>query len=551
MLKKNFTYLYIFLFLTLSLKVAQAQNQGTTRTIQIVQADRLQAAGAIQRLIDNVIMNHQGTIIHCDSAYFYEKENKAKLFGHVKIDNPKDTVTSTSRYADYDGNTQLAKIRDNVVFKKSSTTLYTDFLDYNRRTGIADYFNSGKVVDSTNVLTSQTGRYETQIEKITFRDNVILVNPEYTLKSNTLFYYTEPKTAETEGLTNILSTQGDELNAQKGSFYDTQNKLFRFYEGDVENETSRVIGKELFYDENKKYYEANEDVSIFNKERNIEVFGDFGKYWEEEKYSEVYGNALVQKYFESDTLFMTADTLISKDSELVEERRMLAFPNTRLIKGELSGRADSTVYIYSDSTIYLYGDPLLWNNKSQISADSIHFLIANEDIDRAFLKDNAFAITSDTIANFNQIKGREMTGFFAEGEMTKLDVEGNGESLYFALENDTTLQGVNTLLCGKIIMHFEKGNVSSINHTINPEASFIPPHMLKEENTKLEGFVWRIEEKPSMEMINAWRTPKSKDENRKNLFNEPNIRIPFPDEDEIQIIINEWLEKESNKQEKP
>ncbi|WP_186757519.1 OstA-like protein [Echinicola salinicaeni] len=544
MLKKNPTYFLSLIFLIFSFEFSQAQNQAS-KTLKIIKSDRLRSVGNIQKLINNVVMKQDNTMIYCDSAYFYEKENKAKLFGNVRMNNPVDTVSSTSRYADYDGNTQLAKLRDNVVFKKASTTLYTDFLDYDRRHGIADYYNFGKVVDSTNVLTSQKGRYETQIEKITFQDNVILINPEYTLKSNILYYYTLNKTAETEGLTNIRSPEGDELNAKKGSFYDTQNKLFRFFQGDVENETSRVSGDTLFYDDTKKYYEARENVSIFNKERNLEIFGDKGQYWEGRKYSEVFGNALVQKYFKEDTLYMAADTLISQDSESAENRYMLAFPNTRMIKGNLSGRADSTAYVYSDSTIYLYRDPLLWNNKSQISADSINFVIANEDIDKVFLKENSFVITADTIANFNQIKGRQMTGHFAEGDISRLDVDGNGESLYYALENDTTVQGINTLLCGKIIMHFENGNVSKINHTINPEASFIPPHLITEKVTQLKGFSWRIEERPDMAMINEWRKPREKEENPSNLFNEPNIRIPYPNEDEIQEIINEWLNSQN------
>ncbi|GGZ28419.1 hypothetical protein GCM10007049_21740 [Echinicola pacifica] len=539
MLKNTLKYL-AFIFPTLLLAGdLLAQTQPKTKFLEIQQADNLKNKGNVQRLLGNVFMTHQDILIYCDSANFIETENRAELFGHVRIKNPKDTVTSTSRYADYNGNTSLAKLRDNVVFTKSNTTLYTDFLDYNRQTGVADYFNSGKVVDSTNVLTSQKGKYDTQLEKITFTDNVILVNPEYTLKSNVLYYFTLPKVAETDGLTNIRSTKGDVLNAKKGSFYDTENKIFRFYEGDVENETSRVVGDELYYDEQEKYYEGTNNVSIFHKDRNLEIFGDEGKYWEGKKYSEVYGNALVQKYFEADTMYMVADTLISQDSEIAQERHMLAFPNSRFIKGNMSGRSDSTVYTYSDSTIYLYGDPLLWNNKSQISADSIHFLIANENIDRAFLKNNSFAVTTDTVVNYNQIKGREMTGFFKDGDMHRLEVEGNGESLYFALENDTTVQGVNALLCGKIIMHFDDGNITSINHTINPEASFTPPHMITEENTQLKGFTWRIEERPSMEMIMTWRSPTEKDPNQKNLFDEPNIRIPFPDEDEIEKIINE------------
>ncbi|WP_394340928.1 OstA-like protein [Pleomorphovibrio marinus] len=518
--------------------MAQGGSQDNGK-LEIIQADKLLGGRGFDRLIDDVIMKHQQSLIYCDSAHFYQQDNLAKLFGRVRIEDQEDPVVVTSRYAEYDGDTQLAKLRNNVVFVNDGTTLYTDFLDYNRENGEANYFNSGKVVDSLNVLTSEKGLYETQIEKITFTDQVVLTNPDYVLKSNILYYFTIPKTSETEGITNIESAEGNKLNAQRGSFYDTENKLFRFYDGDVETETSKVYGEILFYDELKQYYEAIHNVAIYNKEREVEIFGEEGKYWEDLQYSKVYGNALVRKYFEKDTLYMISDTLISQDSPNPEERYLLSYPNMRLIKSELAGRADSMAYQYADSTIYLFGDPVLWNNKSQITADSIRLLIANQDIERALLRSNTFAITKDTVSNYNQIKGRKMTGYFEDGEMSLLDVEGNGESLYFALENDTTVRGINKLLCGRIIMHFSDNNIRKIAHTIKPEASFTPPHMIKDDMLELKGFLWREEERPDMNMIHAWRTPKIREKDPFNFFNEPDVSLPLPDEGEIQNSIDE------------
>lgn len=538
MQKKNFLFTLLFLIGSISLLMAQSNTGGDSR-LEIIEAERLLGGKGFERLIENVVLKHQNSLIYCDSAHFYGKENLAKLFGNVKIEDQTDSVSTSSTYGEYDGNSQIAKLRNQVVFKNKGTTLYTDFLDYDRSTGEANYFNDGKVVDSTNVLTSDNGLYETIADKITFTDRVVLENPDYTLKSHILFYNTVSKIAETDGITNIQSKDGNKLNARKGSFYDTEAKIFRFYEGDVETEKSLVSAEILYYDEKQQYYEAKEDVSVFNKERNIEIFGEDGKYWEDLQYSIVHGNALVKRYFENDTLHMIADTLVSQDSEDADNRYLQAFSNMRMIKSDIAGRSDSMVYIYSDSTIYLYGDPVLWNNKSQITADSVRFLIANEDIDKVFLQDNAFAITRDTLSNFNQIRGRKMTGYFLEGQMSKLDVEGNGESLYFALENDSTIRGVNKLLCGRIIMHFWEGQVSRINHTIKPEASFTPPHLLEEDGTSLSGFVWREEEQPTIAMINAWRTPKPRRENEFNFFNEPDIRLPYPDDDEIQKRIDE------------
>lgn len=537
MIKKN---LITCLFFVLLSNLALGQNDNL---LEIRKADRLVGSGGFQRLLGNAVMKHQNSLIYCDSAHFFEAENKAKLFGNVRIVDQKDPVVTRSRYAEYDGNTKIAKLRSNVIFKNESTTLYTEFLDYDRGTGVANYFNDGKVVDSTNVLTSINGVYETRIEKITFTDDVILVNPDYTLKTNFLIYRTLPKTAETVGLTNVVSAEGNKLNAQKGSYYDTENKIFRFYEGDVETETSWVYADNLYYDENQLYYEGRGDVAVYNKERDIEIFGDEGKYWEDRKYSKVYGNALVKKYFEQDTMYMIADTLISQDSEEEAERFLQAFYNVRMIKSELAGRSDSLTYIYSDSTIYLYNDPVIWNDKSQISADSIRFLIANEEIDKVFLTQKAFSVTRDTVGNFNQLKGRKMVGLFRESQIQRLDVTGNGESLYFDLLNDSTLRGVNKSICANIIMFFEEGKVRKINYLVKPEGQFTPPHLLKEDDKLLDGFRWRENERPDMGMIRTWRNPINRRQNQENLFDIPNFEIPLPTDDEIQDSINERLKK--------
>lgn len=502
-------------------------------TLEILRADLLKGAVGFDRLLGNVEMKHQNSMIFCDSAHFYRAENRAQLFGKVMIKDIEDPITTTSAYAEYDGNTKVAKLRNKVVFTNQQTTLYTDYLDYNRETNVATYFNDGRVVDSTNVLTSERGVYEINLEQITFRQNVVLVNPDYTMKTDNLIYLTIPKTSETKGLTNIVSKEGYTLDAQKGSFYDTQRKQFRFFDGIVETEESRVKAQELFYDETLAYYEGKEDVRVLNKERQVEVYGDEGNYWEDRKYSVVTGKALVRRYFERDTLFMTADTLISQDSEADTAKYLLAFNSIQLVKSGLAGIADSLVYNYPDSSIRLFQDPVMWNEKSQISADSMIFYLANEELDRVYMKDKAFAIMTDTLLNYNQMKGREMTGFFKEGQMESLLIEGNGESLYFALEADTLTQGVNRILSANIKLTFEEGAIRKANFGIRPDGKFTPIQKIDEKVSRLEGFDWRIDEKPSKEAIDAWRKPVEIDTEAKNLFNDPDVRLELPTEDQI------------------
>ena len=534
-MKAPFFFLSIFILVSLPF-LGWAQSSSL---LEIRSADLLQGAKGFERLMGNVKMKHQNSLISCDSAHFFREENRAQLYGRVQITDGIDPVTTTSGYAEYDGATKIAKLRINVVFTNQETKLYTEYLDYNREINVATYFEGGKVVDSVNVLTSEIGTYEINFERINFQQNVVLVNPDYTLKTEELIYLTIPKTAQTPGLTNLISKDGNLLDAQKGSFYDTQAKQFKFFEGLVETEKSRVKADELFYDEVKGYYEGKKDVRVLNKERKLEVFGDLGTYWELEKYSQVNGNALVRKYFETDTLFLAADTLISRDSESDTARYLLAFHQVKLVKSDLSGRADSLVYQFSDSTIHLYNDPVLWNRASQISADSMSFFLVNENLDRVLMKNKAFAVLTDTLMNFNQMKGRRMTGYFNSGQLSKLEITGNGESLYYALEGDTLTQGINRILSATITLSFDEGVVKKSNFGVRPDGKFIPVQDLDEKGSRLEGFRWRGEEKPIRKDMDSWRKVIEIDKELKNLFEgSPRIKNRMPPEEGLE---REWV----------
>jgi lipopolysaccharide export system protein LptA len=100
---------------------------------------------------------------------------------------------------------------------------------------------------------------------------------------------------------------------------------------------------------------------------------------------------------------------------------MFAYNHVKIFKSDLQGKCDSLVYNYTDSTIYFYRDPVLWNERSQLTADTINIQLANNKINRMYLRTNSFVISQDTLLQYNQVKGRQMTAFF---KRQKPDGEG-------------------------------------------------------------------------------------------------------------------------------
>ena len=110
---------------------------------------------------------------------------------------------------------------------------------------------------------------------------------------------------------------------------------------------------------------------------------------------------------DQDTFFLSADTLVSIESEVDIEDRVLAYKDVKMFKTNLQGKSDSASYVLVDSMIYFYDDPVLWNEGNQLESDSINVLLVNNLIDKMYLDQNAFVISQDTLRNYNQIKGKE------------------------------------------------------------------------------------------------------------------------------------------------
>lgn len=451
----------------------------------------------------NVIFSQKDTWVYCDTAIVFKRRNFVEAYGNVKITDG-DSVVITSKRLIYDGNMRTAKLRENVVFRKIGImTLYTDFLDYNRNKQEAYYFNGGKLVDSTNVLKSRKGYYDVNTDMASFKGNVRGENEDHKLISDTLQYHTITKVIFFHSPTTLIDNEGNEYNYEEGQ-YNTNTKKSLLERNFVETKDYILKGNVFKLDDIKKYYKARTNVELVDKENDIIVTGETGEHWKKQGITKIYDNALLKVIDEKeqDTLFLRADTLVAIDSDIESNKRLLAYPNVRFFKSDLQGICDSIAYHISDSLIFFYGKPVLWSEENQISADSIDAVIVDNEIRKMNLSLNSFVILQDTLLNFNQVKGRKMVAYFEDNKIKKMDVFGNGESIFFALnEEETDMIGMNKTLSSTMIIFFKNNKAEIVKFNQKVDASFIPPHELKSSQRTLKGFEWKESSRPSKEAV--------------------------------------------------
>lgn len=473
------------------------------KRVKLKDADVLRSGKeGMQRLIGNVVFVQNLTTIYCDSAHFYRKKNSVEAFGNVRIVEG-DSITITGSRLVYDGDVKTAKLRRDVVFTKLATaTLYTNYLDYARPANLAHYFNGGKLVDSINVLTSNKGYYDATTNLASFKGNVVVTNPDYTMYADSMQYNSRTKEIFFVSETTVVNKDSSTA-VYEGGKYNTITRVSDLHDGVGESEDYIIEGDAYDLDAIRNVARVRGNVVMTSKKEKLIIYGQASDYFRDLGITKVYNKAFIAKITDdNDTLFLSADTLVSVDSQDPAKKRILAYHNVKIYKQDLQGIADSLVYRTADSTLYFYNDPVLWTQGNQLTADSISLLIENNTINRMYLIDNAFVISQDTLRNFNQIKGREMTTFFSKGKISRVIVEGNGESLYFALNEDNGgVMGMNKIICSNITIRFKDGKVNNLSFYVKPEASFIPPHELREEQKTLKGFEWRAEVKPTRDEV--------------------------------------------------
>ena len=122
---------------------------------------------------------------------------------------------------------------------------------------------------------------------------------------------------------------------------------------------------------------------------------------------------------------------------------------------------------------------------------------------------DAFAITQDTVLNFNQVTGKNLIAYFKDGKIHQINVKGNARTLYFPIDEkkNNQLIGMNRADCSSIVVRFENGQFTSVTYQKKPDAKMTPPKDIKEVEKTLDGFEWRSELRPLFKTFSELRPP--------------------------------------------
>lgn len=470
-----------------------------------------------QLLKGNVRFRHEDALMYCDSAYFYEKENSFDAFGHIRFLQG-DTLSGYGDVLYYNGAEKIARLRHNVKLINRSTILTTDSLNYDRVNDIAYYFGGGKLQDTLNVLTSKWGQYTPYNSQAVFREDITLQHPKFTLWADTLKYNTETHIADLQGPTRI--EYGDETTILSTSgWYNTQteNTLLKNRSRIIHSNGKTLTGDSLFYDKRLGYGEVRSRFEMTDSIRKATLYGNYGEVYEDGKRGYATDSALFVDWSGEDWLYMHADTLFTEEvpyqdfivllpdsvaadsvSALTPDtiwkdsayQRMRAYYGVQVFRADMQMKCDSLTYNGRDSVMLLCGSPVCWSDENQVSADSIYVYMKGEKVDYAHGIGNALMVKQEEEDKFDQMAGKEMFAYLQEGELRRIEVNGNAETIFFPREDDGSFIGVNKTQSSYIKIFLQEKKIHHIVFTAATTGSMHPLDSLSAEDARLTGFFW-------------------------------------------------------------
>ncbi len=491
-----FKYLILLVLLFSSLFIL-----GQEKKIRIIKANSLVFDKEIkdaQQLIGNVVFEHDSAFMYCDTALLFLNDNSFEAFGNVKIVQG-DSMQVTSDSLVYTGKEKLAKLKGNVDFNDRKLNLVTNQLNYDLNTKIGTYTNGATITstENNNVLVSKIGSYHGNSKTLFFKDSVKLTNPKYVIESDTLIYNTVSEVTFFHGATTITN-DSNFIYCEHG-WYDTQKEQTAFWKNAYfETKEQTLSGDSIFYDRALGIGEAFGNVLIKDTTNKIDIKGDYAFYNEILDSSLVTECALLTQYFENDTLFLTADTLIIKQDTLTHKNAFSCYHNVLLYKKDLQARCDSLVYSEIDSMMYLMNAPIIWSDSSQMTGKEINISAHDGIVQRLFINKKAAIISeADSLNNYNQIQGKTIEGIFNNNnEIETIFVNGNGEVIYFMGEENKPITDLSHTECEKMKITLNENQIKNIKYYNKPKATMNPLVEVSEAKKKLSYFNWQNSVRP-------------------------------------------------------
>lgn len=167
-----------------------------------------------------------------------------------------------------------------------------------------------------------------------------------------------------------------------------------------------------------------------------------------------------------------------------------AIGRARFFRQDLQGVADTMIYQEYDSMLYLIRKPIVWSDQKQVYGDKINVHFNDSTVDRADLPEKGFMAEYIDEDFYNQLSGKKMTAYFENDELRRLEVEGNVETIFLPMENDSTYNKLVNVESSFLTIDMKDRTLDKLKFWPETTGSIYPLFLVKRAQQYLQGFQW-------------------------------------------------------------
>jgi len=460
----------------------------------------------------NVQFAHEGSVLTADEVIFYQEQNFVKAIGNVKLQNADGSVI-TSGEMEYDGNTQKGIARKKVLLVDPGQTIQTETLYYDRLSNKAYFNTGGTITKDGNVMFTKVATYDLNSRIIDFTGNVKIDNPEYTVEGVNIVQNQNTNTATFNGATTITNKQNPAnlIYTEKGSYNMNSKEVYLKKNSRIHYNGKILTGDDLYFNQITGFGTGKGNVTLRDPLEKRYMKGGYGEIYEKKDSAMMTDKPYAVKILEKDSMYFSADRILAYQkidslNPLKKKSFMRAYKKARMFKTNIQVRADSLSFNETDGIMHLDGKPIAWSGEKQVTGDKIeaYFDTENEFIDSLRVIGNAFAISKADSLNlkdeFNQVKGKLMTVYYTNNEISLAKVIGNAQAITYADDqNEKTKEveriGVALSTCGTIEAEFEDRKIQIISCNIGANTEIYPMSLISREQRFFPDFNWNTKDR--------------------------------------------------------
>lgn len=496
----------------------------------------------LAKVRENVRLENNGATLFTDSLNYDRATDIGYFFdGGLLVDS---TNELSSQYGQYSPDTKHAEFKNDVKLTNPNFVLTTKQLNYNTETKIADIVSPTEIISDSGYIFSTAGWYNTISEESRLLNRSYAISDKKRLTADTLFYNSAKGIGKgyggviLEDSTRQITLKGDygysdevkdsALLTKNALFIDHSSKDTLYLHADTLISykitifgTPKINADSVKRDSVKLKKTINISKSRIGKNSTDSLRSDSIKN-NDKKILTALDSLKTDSIKSKDKMILTAldslksDSIKSKDKKTLSAMNLpatgkdsiksgkdsikvvqdsvfsaiKAYKGVRFFRKDIQGICDTLHYSDRDSILNMINGPVIWQEKQQLSGESMKLYTYNGKPKMLHVMRSAIAVAYEADSFYNQFSGKELKAYFDSSEVIKVELDGNAEAIFLPRDEKNVLMGFNRMEGSSMTIFRKDGKLEKLILWPQPKGKFYPLDKLDPQAKYLKNFEW-------------------------------------------------------------